>query len=63
MRSVSLTLDYLPIEQLIDLIDEPNRAICHTILRDNRAFLNDPGGHGTTTKHGTVDTSTTLLIV
>ena len=39
MRSVSLTLDYLPIEQLIDLIDEPNRAICHTILRDNRALF------------------------
>ncbi len=39
MKSVSITLDYLYIEQLIDLIDEPNRTICHTILQDNRVLF------------------------
>ncbi len=36
MQTVTITLDYLPIEALIDLIDEPNRSICHRILSENR---------------------------
>lgn len=36
MQTVSLTLDYLSIEELIDFINEPNRTICHAILADNR---------------------------
>lgn len=44
MKSVSFTLDYLPIEQLIDLINEPNRAICHAILTDNRVLFEQARG-------------------
>lgn len=51
MKSVSLTLDYLPIEQLIDLIDEPNKAICHAILNDNRALFEH--ARGSTHNHQT----------
>lgn len=36
MRTVSLVLDYWRIEDLINLIDEPNRAVCHLILQENR---------------------------
>lgn len=44
MRSVSLTLDYLTIEQLIDLIEEPNRSVCHRILADNRELFESAPG-------------------
>jgi hypothetical protein len=37
MREVHLSLDYLSIESLLKLIDEPNRAICQRILLDHRA--------------------------
>jgi hypothetical protein len=37
MREVHLLLDYLPIEALIALIDEPHRSICERILSDHRA--------------------------
>lgn len=53
MRSVSLTLDYLPIEQLIDLIDESNRTVCHAILTDNRALFEQ--ARGSTHNHQTWD--------
>ncbi len=51
MRSISLTLDYLPIEQLIDLIDEPNRTVCIDILTDNRALFEQ--ARGSTYNHQT----------
>jgi hypothetical protein len=53
MRNVSLTLDYLSIEQLIDLIDEPNREICHWILADNRSLFEQ--ARGSTHNHQTWD--------
>jgi hypothetical protein len=44
MSAVSLTLDYLALEQLIDLIDEPNREKCHSVLFLNRLlFETEPG--------------------
>lgn len=43
-RSVSISLRYLTIEELIDLIDEPNRSICHRILRENRALFETAQG-------------------
>ena len=52
-RRVTLTLDYLPIEALIDLIDEPNRRICHAILTDNRALFEQ--ARGSTHNHQTWD--------
>lgn len=51
MRTVSLTLDYLTIEQLIDLIDEPNRSICRAILKDNRQLFEQ--ARGSTHNHQT----------
>ena len=53
MKSVTLTLDYLSIEQLIDLIDEPNKTICHAILTDNRALFEK--ARGSTHNHQTWD--------
>ena len=53
MKSISLTLDYLSIEQLIDLIDEPNRTVCHAILTDNRALFEQ--ARGSTHNHQTWD--------
>ncbi len=44
MKSVTLTLDYRTIEQLIDLIDEPHRVICHKILVDNRVLFEKTRG-------------------
>ncbi len=51
MKSVFLTLDYLTIEQLIDLIDEPNKAVCHAILADNRSLFEQ--ARGSTHNHQT----------
>jgi hypothetical protein len=39
MTTVTISLDYLPIEGNIDLIDEPARKICYTILEDNRTLF------------------------
>jgi hypothetical protein len=39
MREVSLILDYLTIDQLAELIDEPYRTSCTNILRDNRKLF------------------------
>jgi len=44
MRTIALTLNYLPIERLLDLIDEPNRTICHAILSDNRKLFEKARG-------------------
>jgi hypothetical protein len=30
MREVQLRLDYLPIEALVELIDEPSRSVCNS---------------------------------
>lgn len=51
MKCVTLTLDYLPIEQLVDLIDEPSRGVCHLILADNRALFEQ--SRGSTHNHQT----------
>ncbi len=51
MKSVSITLDYLLVEQLIDLIDEPNRTVCHTILADKRTLFEK--ARGSTHNHQT----------
>jgi hypothetical protein len=53
MRTVSIALDYLSIEALIDLIDEPNRSICHAILEDNRKLFEE--ARGSTYNHQTWD--------
>ena len=44
MNTVSLTLDYLTIPQLIDFIDEPHRSICHNILSDNQTLFEQTPG-------------------
>src|SRR5690606_12935765 len=51
MRHISRTLDYLTIEQLIDLIDEPNRTICKQILVDHRLLFEK--ARGSTYNHQT----------
>jgi hypothetical protein len=53
MRSVSINLDYLSIEQLINLIDKPKSAICHKILVDNRELFEK--ARGSTHNHQTWD--------
>ncbi len=37
MRSVTIELNYLPIEKNIELIDEPHRTACERILAEHRA--------------------------
>ncbi len=44
MREVHLHLDYLPIEALLELIDEPNGSICKRILADHRALFEQAPG-------------------
>ena len=44
MKSVIIKLNYLTIEQLIALIDEPYRSICYRILQDNRALFESVPG-------------------
>lgn len=46
-----LGLSYRPIESLINLIDDPNRTICHTILKDNRPLFET--ARGSTHNHQT----------
>lgn len=53
MRSISRFLDYLSIEQLIGLIDEPNRSVCYRILIDNRVLFEK--SRGSTNNHQTWD--------
>lgn len=51
MKTITLELDYLSIEELIGLIDEPNRTICMNILNDNRELFES--AHGSTHNHQT----------
>lgn len=51
MRLFSTILDYYTIEQLLDLIDEPNRTICRKILDDNRQLFEQ--ARGSTYNHQT----------
>jgi hypothetical protein len=44
-------MKYNTIEELIDLIDEPNKSICHKILSDNRELFQL--AHGSTNNHQT----------
>lgn len=53
MREAHFLLDYLPIETLLDLIDEPNRSICKRILADHRALFER--ARGSTHNHQTWD--------
>jgi len=53
MRQVNISLDYLPIEALIDLIEAPNGAICRRILTDNRLVFEK--ARGSTHNHQTWD--------
>ncbi len=53
MREAHLLLNYLPIEDLIDLIDEPNRSICKRILDDHRSLFEK--APGSTHNHQTWD--------
>lgn len=53
MRTVTRTLDYLPIEELLDLIDEPQGGICKRILSDHHALFEK--ARGSTHNHQTWD--------
>jgi hypothetical protein len=44
MRHLSLVLDYLPMEDLLEFIDEPNRSICLRMYRENRALFEKARG-------------------
>jgi len=51
MRKISLKLDYVTIEELVHLIEEPNRTICLQILKDNRRLFET--ARGSTHNHQT----------
>lgn len=51
MRQVSISLDYLTIDELVELIDEPNRDICKRILADHRPLFEK--ARGSTHNHQT----------
>lgn len=53
MKAITLTPDYLRIEQLIDMIDEPHRSACHRILKENREPFER--ARGSTHNHQTWD--------
>lgn len=53
MNSLNLTLDYLPIEALVELIDEPAARPVKRILQDNRALFER--ARGSTHNHQTWD--------
>ena len=44
LREMRLWLDYISIEALIDLIDDPNGSICQKILTDNRPLFEKARG-------------------
>jgi hypothetical protein len=44
MRRISIDLDYLRIEDLLELIDEPHRSICKRILADHRKLFETAQG-------------------
>lgn len=43
-REARIPLDYLPVEHLLALVDEPARAICARLLADNRALFEQAPG-------------------
>ncbi|HET8575343.1 MAG TPA: hypothetical protein VFM02_04230 [Candidatus Paceibacterota bacterium] len=51
MRQVTITLDYLPIKELIKFIDEPYQSICKRILFDHRTRFEK--ARGSTHNHQT----------
>lgn len=51
MRKISLNLDYLSIDKLIEFIYEPNRTICQRILKENRSLFEQ--ARGSTYNHQT----------
>jgi hypothetical protein len=53
MKKVSLDLDYLTIDGLVDFIDQPSREICHRILADHRRLFET--ARGSTHNHQTWD--------
>lgn len=53
MRTISLTLDYLSIDDLVSLIDEPNRGACVRLLDENRELFET--ARGSTHNHQTWD--------
>ena len=53
MNHLNTSLDYLPIEALLALIDEPNRSAAQRILADNRALFER--ARGSTHNHQTWD--------
>lgn len=53
MRQVSLSLDYLTIEELLKLIEEPRQTACRRILADHRALFEKT--RGSTHNHQTWD--------
>ncbi len=53
MRQVSIQLDYLPIDQLLDLIDEPYKTGTKRLLNENRTLFEK--ARGSTHNHQTWD--------
>jgi hypothetical protein len=53
MRTLNITLDYLPLEAVLQLIDSPAREACLAILADNRALFERT--RGSTHNHQTWD--------
>lgn len=53
MKKVTLIFNYRKIEDLIDVISEPNRSICIKILEDNRKLFET--ARGSTHNHQTWD--------
>lgn len=51
MGRVLISLDYLTIDELVGMIDEPNRSICKQILTDHRALFEK--AQGSTHNHQT----------
>ncbi|HWB33766.1 MAG TPA: hypothetical protein VG753_00375 [Candidatus Paceibacterota bacterium] len=39
MRVITIRLGYLPVDALVEIIDEPHRSVCRRILSDNRALF------------------------
>ncbi len=52
-RTISLSLDYIKIDDLMDLIDEPHKTVCKFILADNRKLFET--ARGSTYNHQTWD--------
>lgn len=51
MRHIALSLDYLPVERLLDLIEEPHQSACRRILADHRELFEK--ARGSTHNHQT----------